>query len=507
MSCAPVDRPINEPWTIDGESELLQAKSAGASEAEAPAADAAPLIVDVDGTLVRSDLLWEGLVQLCVRRPLRVVGLVPALLRGRAAFKAYVAREAPLQLDAVPLEPAALELIERARAEGRPVILASGADAGHMAALVARVGADGAWSSDGTVSLTGEAKLVRIRAAYAEFDYVGNEVGDLPLWRAARQAFGMNLGPVLRWRALRQRPDMVLLKGSARSLLSAVVKALRPHQWSKNALLFLPALAAHLEWNGDVVFRLLAGFLAFCAVASSVYLVNDIIDLPHDRLHARKSRRPLAAGDLSIPAALLLVAGLLAVAALAATRLPPLFAVTLAVYMIVSTSYSLVLKSRALLDVLTLAGLYAIRIIAGATLTGVALSRWFLAFSVFFFFSLALVKRVVELKQVQDEERERASGRGYRTADLPVLTSLGTTATGVASLVYCLYITSDDVGYLYAAPDFLWLGLPILLYWQARIWLLTGRGAMEDDPVVFALRDRLSHLLLMAFLLTVWLAA
>jgi 4-hydroxybenzoate polyprenyltransferase/phosphoserine phosphatase len=463
-----------------------------------------PLIVDVDGTLVRSDLLWEGLVQLCVRRPARVPGLIASLARGKAAFKAYVARESPLQLETVPLEPAALQLIEEARAEGRPVVLASGAHESHVAALGGRIGADTGWASDGAVNLTAHRKLERIRSHYPAFDYVGNGAADLPLWGAARRAFALNPGPVTRWRAERLRPDLVVL-GDRRGGMGALVRALRPHQWSKNALLVLPALAAHLPWTWQTTLDLAFGFVAFSALASAVYLLNDLVDLPHDRAHEEKRRRPVAAGELTIPATLATVGVLAALAVAVASRLPAAFQLVLGAYLVVSTAYSLVLKQKPILDVITLASLYATRIVAGAAVVAVPLSRWFLAFSVFFFFSLALVKRVVELRRAP-AALERPAGRGYVTADLPVLGGLGAGATAVSALVYCLYITSADVGRLYAHPDLLWVGLPLLLYWQARVWLFAGRGAMEEDPVIFALRDRVSYFVLAGFLVVVWLA-
>jgi 4-hydroxybenzoate polyprenyltransferase len=467
--------------------------------------DQLPLVVDVDGTLVRSDLLWEGLLQLCVQRPSRIPGLIPALLRGKAAFKEYVAQESPLPMGAMPLEPAVLELIREARAAGRPVVLASGAHESHMEALCARVGANSSCASDGVVSLTGLAKLTRIRVDFPHFDYAGNAVADLPLWVAARHAFALNPGPLTRYRAARLRPDLVIL-GRGRGGFGALLRALRPHQWSKNLLLVLPAVAAHLTWTWQVVGGVAAGFLAFSALASAVYLLNDLVDLPHDRVHKRKRNRPLAAGELPIPTALAAIAVLLSGSVLLSMNLPAQFKLVLVGYLVVTTGYSLVLKNVALLDVLTLAGLYATRVVAGAALVTVPLSRWFLAFSVFFFLSLALVKRVVELSRIPAAAAGPA-GRGYTPADVPVLMGLGSGAAAVGALVYCLYITSADVGLLYTHPDLLWFGLPMLLYWQARIWLLTGRGEMEEDPVVFALRDRVSHSVLLGFLLVVWLAA
>jgi 4-hydroxybenzoate polyprenyltransferase len=297
-----------------------------------------------------------------------------------------------------------------------------------------------------------------------------------------------------------------VIVGGGGSGLGALLRALRPHQWSKNALLALPALAAHLTWDWSSVVGLVAGFSAFSALASAVYLLNDLVDLPHDRLHQSKRRRPLAAGELGIPATLAMIPVLVAVSVAASWWLPDPFKLVLAFYLVATTAYSFVLKRKPIVDVITLAALYTTRVVAGAALVTVPLSRWFLAFAVFFFLSLALVKRVVELAHAP-AGATTLTGRGYGTVDLPVLTGLGAGASLVSALVYCLYITSIDVGRLYTRADLLWVGLPILLYWQARVWLLTGRGRMDDDPVVFALRDRVSYLVLAGFLLVVWLAA
>lgn len=464
-----------------------------------------PLVVDVDGTLVRGDLLWEGVLHLCRFRLRRLPGLIAGLFRGRAAFKAFVAVESGLAVESVPLEPAIVDLIVKARGEGRPIVLATGAHGAQAAALGARVGADAVWASDGRVSLTGRAKLERIRAHYPNYDYVGNGSSDLPLWFAARTPFAVNVAPLTLRRARRMRPDLVVL--GTRPLWGPLARALRPHQWAKNALLVLPALAAHVPWTGALLLHLLTGFLAFSALASAVYLVNDLADLPHDRAHPTKRRRPLAAGELSIPLAVLAAGALTLVALALAVRLPAPFQAVLAVYLTLTTAYSFSLKRQPLVDVFLLATLYTVRVVAGAALAAVPLSRWFLAFSIFFFLALALAKRAVELRGAGAGGPTQPTGRGYSAADLPVLTSLGTAAAGASSLVYCLYITSGHVELLYDAPDALWVGLPILLYWQARVWLLAGRDSMHEDPVVFALRDRCSHFLLGAFLLILWWAA
>lgn len=465
-----------------------------------------PLVVDVDGTLLRADLLWEGLVGVAVRRPHRLLALPFVLRRGRAALKAAVAEMSRLDVDHIPLEPATMLLIEQARAAGRTVVLASAAHESQLARLALRVGADRIIGSSATENMKGAAKLTRIRSDYPTFDYVGNDNADMPLWREARRAFAVNASGATLRRARRSGTELDVVCHRPRPL-RATLRLLRPHQWSKNALLLLPALAAHLPLSAGAALTLLAGLAAFSAVASAVYILNDLADLTNDRVHATKRHRPLAAGELSIPFGLGVAATLMVAASLIAARLPFEFQALLTGYFVLTLAYSVALKKRAILDVITLASLYTIRVIAGAALVGVPLSRWFLAFSVFFFFSLALVKRVVELTRQPGGDPAHVPGRGYAVMDIPVLTSLGTTAVMASALVYCLYITGAEVGELYDRPDLLWVGLPILLYWQSRLWIFVGRNRLHEDPVVFALKDRMSRLLLLGFLLTVWVAA
>jgi len=292
--------------------------------------------------------------------------------------------------------------------------------------------------------------------------------------------------------------------------MTAAIRLLRPHQWTKNLLLVVPALAAHRA-PGDTAVGLLAALVSFSALASGFYIVNDLLDLEHDRAHPTKRRRPLAAGDITPTAAMLLSAALVVGSlALALTLLPTSFAVALGVYATLTVSYSLGLKRVVLLDVLVLATLYTLRVVAGAAAVAVPLSRWFLAFSVFLFLSLALVKRAVELRGMAggsgrraEDVRASAPGRGWWISDLPVLQALGLGSAVASSLVYCLYITSDDVQTLYGRPDVLWLGLPLLLYWLGRVWILVSRDEVADDPVVFALRDPASWSVVVLFALTV----
>ncbi len=288
--------------------------------------------------------------------------------------------------------------------------------------------------------------------------------------------------------------------------LDALWRGVRPHQWAKNTIIFLPALAAHLQLDGTLGLRLLLGLAAFSAVASAFYLINDIADADDDRLHPTKRYRPIAAGQMSTRHAVMAAVALAAVGAAVALFLSLSFAGVLAAYALGTAAYTAGLKRYAIVDVITLATLYATRIVAGAVLVEVPLSRWFLAFSIFLFGSLALLKRVIEAKEMGARYIDLMEGRGYNAQDIPVLTALGTSFAGVSALVYCVYITSDDVMTLYEAPHLLWLGLPMLLYWIVRLWLLGNRGKLDEDPNVFASRDVASYVVLAGFMVTAWLA-
>ncbi|MGD2153386.1 MAG: UbiA family prenyltransferase [Gemmatimonadales bacterium] len=469
--------------------------------------DGVPLIMDVDGTLIRSDLLWEGLAWILTRRPRRLLPALLALTGGRPALKAFLAREGGVIIDDLPLEQAALELIEEARGAGAKVILASAADESQVEGLKDRVGADLAWGSDGATNLKGSRKLSHIQDRFGEFDYVGNSRADLPLWGAARRAIAVNAGPLTLRKATRLRPDIIVVRGKRSPTWRLWTRQLRPHHWAKNALLFVPALAAHLSPSLELAARLLAGFAAFSVTASAVYLFNDLADLASDRAHPRKRHRPLAAGEISIPAALVTGLLLVGVAAVVAWQLSPRFAGVLAAYLVITYAYSLSLKQHLAIDVITLATLYTVRIVAGAVLVEVPLSRWFLAFSIFLFLSLALAKRAVELRGAAARNATKVAGRGYRPEDLPTLGAMGIAAAAGSALVYCLYITGEDVTRLYANPDLLWIGLPLFLYWNLRLWLLADRGTLQEDPVAFALRDPITYVVAVVFLAVVWIAA
>lgn len=400
----------------------------------------------------------------------------------------------------MPLSSAVGRLIHEDRGSNQQVVLASGPHVDPSARTRRTGGADVALGSDQT-NLTARTKLDAVRERFPTFDYVG----DVPLWRAARRAYAVGASAGLCRYARRGRESMVVLE-PARTPWRALAKAIRVPQWSKNLLLPPPAVTAYVAWTPKLVSRLLLGFAAFCCTASAVYLVNDLFDLPSDRRDATKRHRPTASGDLPITTALAAAAALLLVTAGIALQLPLSFGVVLVGYFLLTSAYSGWLKRRALLDVLCLASLYVVRVVAGGELSGVNLSDWFLAFFIFIFLSLALIKRVVELDRAAPPKGDVIAGRGYMAADVPVLIAIGASAGVASALVFCLYIASPSSDLLYDDPEYLWLALPLILYWQGRMWLLTARGTMREDPVLFALHDRTSYLAVLAFAILVWLA-
>lgn len=461
--------------------------------------EAPVLVVDMDGTLVRTDTLHEALFRLVSVSPLAILKLLRPLRDGKAAFKRAVADLTVANAETLPLNDDVVAMLRQAREEGRRTALVSAADHRQVQAVAEATGlfteAFGTGAPGvGDANLAGAAKAAFLTGRYGErgFDYVGDSKADPPVWAAAREAVTVAASGRVR-RAAEAANDAVRhidppAPGLAR--LRPYLKALRPHQWSKNALIFMPLLTAHAFGLWPAAF---AAFVAFCLTASSVYLVNDLMDLDADRAHPRKCARPFASGAIPLARGVVLAPALILAAVLIAVAFtPPLFLGALLLYYIVTFAYSLWLKRKLMIDVCTLAGLYTMRILAGAAATSVALSPWILAFSMFLFLALAAVKRQAELRDQKETGRGDVSGRAYRIDDLPVIRALGLSAGNAAVLVFALYINSENVRELYTRPEALWLICPLLLYWVSRMVMVTHRGWMTDDPIVFAARDKVS---------------
>ncbi len=462
--------------------------------AVAPEKRQLPLVVDLDGTLLKTDLLFEALFELLATAPLRALRTPLWLRGGKAGFKIRLADVAVLRLHEMPLNEAVLDLVRTAKAEGRPVYLASASDARYVRALADHLGLfDGVFATDAHTNLAGAAKERVLVEAFGAggFDYVGNATVDLGVWRSARTAYVVDAAPGLIRAANRVCADVRILSPRARRV-SDYLRALRMHQWLKNLLILVPGLAAHVLLDPAAILAALLAFLSFSLCASSVYLLNDLLDLGSDRAHATKRHRPFAAGTVPLVHGVLMFPVLLAAALLLAVAVSPGFLLVLVCYYALTLGYSLLIKRKLMVDVVVLACLYGMRVVAGAVALGLPLSKWLIAFSIFLFLSLALVKRAAELANRLKEGRPDPAGRAYRLQDLPVLEMLATASGFAAVLVMAFYVDSPEVLPLYRHPELLRLAGLVLICWIGRILILTHRGEMHEDPVVFAMTDRSS---------------
>jgi 4-hydroxybenzoate polyprenyltransferase len=455
-----------------------------------------PLCVDLDGALAPVDTLQESLLGLAKSSPLALLHLPVWLFRGDGVLKREVAARTKIDVARLPFNAPLLEWLKVERAAGRRLVLVTTADSSIADEIGAHLGLfDEIMASNAKLNLSEESKRTALVARFGErgFDYVGNIKIDERVWSSARKA--IVVGTPRQVDRARRLTDVERTFPTGNRTLLLWVKAIRMHQWVKNALVFLPAMLAHKILQPQVFLDSLLAFLAFSLCASSVYVVNDLFDLAADRHHPRKRNRPFANGRLSVKSGVAASFALLSVAIWLALSVGYRFAAVLGGYYALTWAYSLRLKRAALVDVMTLAALYTIRLIAGSTATSIPLSFWLLAFSIFIFLSLGIVKRYTEINDAAQADNSTIYGRGYGAADLPLLLNLGVASGYCAVVVVAFYINSVDSLVLYHHRNPLWLVCPLLLYWISRVWLLTSRGEMHDDPIVFALRDRISLLI------------
>jgi 4-hydroxybenzoate polyprenyltransferase len=454
-----------------------------------------PLVVDLDGSLIRTDLLYESFFAALPNGFKHHYSVMASLLRGKAHLKAYLAQVAVLDHALLPYNPAVVDLIVRARKDGRRIYLATASDRRHAEVVAEHLGHfDGIFASDGETNLSGEAKARRLIEAFGDknFDYVGNEDRDVPIWAHARKAYIVGGSRALLRKV--QALDIAIESiDNPRTPVLVWLKALRAHQYVKNVLVFVPLLTAHAYAPHFVVNALLA-FVAFSLCASSVYLLNDLVDLDADRRHPTKRKRPFASGAIPLAHGVIAIPLLLILSFSCAAAVSLNLVGVLSAYFGLSLSYSLSLKRKLMVDVVVLAMLYTTRVIAGAVALPVVPSEWLLAFSMFIFTSLALVKRYVELAMRIDKELPDPRNRNYRLADLPIVGALAAASGLNAVTIFTLYISSSTVRELYRHPEVLWLICPVLLYWLARVVVLAHRRAIDDDPIVFAIHDRNSRI-------------
>ncbi len=468
-----------------------------------------PLCVDLDGTLIQSDSLWESCLRLVSQKPLMLVLLPLWLFLGKAGFKQKISQHVELSPASLPFNTPLLKYLTHQRLQNRHLVLVTAANKKIAEAIALHLNIfDEILASDEKHNLSGKNKAKVLIDKFGEkgFVYAGNANIDLNVWQHAAAAVVVNASENLTQKAKQKTTIEEIFPKEQKPSLKLILKAIRIHQWVKNILIFTALILSHNWFNHDALQSIVLAFFSFSFAASSIYLINDLIDLEADRKHQSKKHRPLAAGTLPIQWAIILIPILLIFSFLLALQVNTGFISILVVYLVLTTAYSLFLKPIALLDVITLTSLYTIRIVAGAIAINVPLSYWLLAFSMFIFLSLALIKRYSELKNLVQQGQTTSLSRGYHVDDLPAISLFGISSGYISILVLILYTHDLHAGTLYSQPDWLWFVAVAILYWISHMWLLAFRGKMNEDPVLFAIHDRSSYIVTLFIAISLYLA-
>lgn len=464
-----------------------------------------PLVVDLDGTLIRTDLLFETANSAVVSNPLNIFNLARWYSQDRQSLKHALAQVVDINPELLPFNNDVLDFLQDEHRSGRTLVLATASNEKYAAEIARYLGIfHDVIASDKNVNLKGEtkARFLIDRYGVQGFDYLGDSTADLDVWAHARTSYVVDRSRYV-LRQLETRTNPVVISQTRESTRTSILRTMRLHQWVKNLLIFVPLVATHrIIYFGDDLLAFVA-FISFGLVASAIYVVNDLTDIDNDRRHKTKFQRPIASGALSLPLAWALWPSLLIIGfGLSLIFLPLSFSGVLLAYLILTTAYSLGLKRVAILDVVILAALYTLRIVAGAFALSVPPSFWILTFSLFFFLSLALMKRFSELFDWRAEGQDTLlGGRGYSDRDIELVFGLGIGSGLVSVVVFMFYVHDPAIESLYASPMILWLTGPLLLVWISRAWLIAHRGQMHEDPIVFALKDKASYLIGLLFLL------
>jgi 4-hydroxybenzoate polyprenyltransferase len=460
-------------------------------------AESRALVVDLEEALLRSNLVQEVLFTDAAGS---LVCLYDAILSGKGAFLEQVVTEAEIDYAHLPYEPEVLNVALAARAQGRKIYIAARRYPHHAAAIASHLGFDGVvtLAELAAASRTGDIAAPAPGLDAGSFDYIGNGQAPERVWRAACTTYVVGGSDRLSERLELLNPSLKKIGG--RNLLWRTwLNALRVHQYAKNTLVFVPALTSH-QINLASLGSAFLAFLALSACASSAYLLNDLFDLAADRQHPTKRHRAIASGDLPISSALIAIPLLWIVSAAAGLCISGTFVAVLGAYLATTIAYSLYLKKKMLVDIVTLAGLYTIRIVGGAVAIGVYISEWLMIFSLFIFTSLALIKRYSELAMRQGSRLSDPANRDYRISDLQIVGAMAAASGMNAITVFSLYVSSPTVAQMYSRPWMLWLLNPLLLYWISRALMLAHRQAMHDDPIVYTFKDNASRIVVVAMM-------
>ncbi len=488
---------------------MSQSKLFSEASANATPHNGRPLVVDLDGTLIHTDMLHESAIQLLRDKPHLVLAIPFWLSRGKALLKQKLASHVDVDTTSLPFNQQLIDWLKSQKDLGRRLVLCTATDM-SIAKMIAnhlKLFDDVIASGGGVKNLAGKNKAHALVEKYGEngFDYVGNSSVDLLVWEKSKQGVVVNgSNRLVQQASLVTEIEHVISK--AKNSLKTWVKVFRLHQWIKNILIFVPIFAAHQVITSELWINLGLAFLSFSLCASSVYIANDLLDLESDRAHPRKRFRPFASGQIPIWIGAVLAPVLIFSSLAMAQHVGGSFLPWLLVYFGLTCAYSWGLKRLVLVDCLTLAILYTLRIVAGAAAVSVPLSFWLLAFSIFLFLSLAFIKRYAELQVQPNSGSNKVHGRGYYLDDSPLVQQLGIASGYAATLVLALYLNSENVIKLYRTPEIIWGAVPLMLLWISWMWLKAHRGLMHDDPIVFAIKDKVSVLIGILFMAILILA-
>lgn len=469
------------------------------------------IIVKNEGVLVKTDIYWESLYILVKVKPLCMLYLPFWLIRGFAYLREQLISRALPNEKYLPYNQELLGYLHQQKKMGRELYLATSSSpeigsriASHLGLFKAVVDIQELLEA-AEVSSTGDLPGGRESSSFV---YVCHDEDEIPNGLNNRLA-GVVLvdSSNIKHRSTYKKHKIEKMITAPRPGWIEYARAIRIHQWIKNLLVFVPLITAHQITDTALLFRATLAFIAFCLCASGVYLLNDLFDIEADRKHPKKSGRPLAAGKIAVKTASLLVPLFTLLAILIGAFLGITFVSILLVYLVITVLYTIWLKRVVLVDVVLLAALYTIRIFAGGAAVAIMPSFWLLSFSMFIFFSLALMKRSSDLYQARTSEQDIMEGRGYVAADARIVQDMGTASGYMSVLVMALYINSEDVQLLYSRPWVLWFICPLLLYWVSRVWVCVSRGMMQEDPILFTIKDWVSYAVAVAACFILWLAS
>jgi 4-hydroxybenzoate polyprenyltransferase len=469
-----------------------------------------PLFVDLDGTLVSTDTLWESLLLFIKKYPLKTHKLIKWFFLGKAKFKTHLSEYVVPNSEVLPYNSLVLDYISREKKSGREIYLVT-ASSQKIADTIAKkcdvfeaaIGTDGRTNRKGTNKLSAVKQLIGKR----EFDYIGNSYSDLKIWKEAHTALICSKNERLNRRLYKENENVIKIKPNKNTTIKHWIKALRTYQWSKNILVFLALFMSHRIFEANLFIKSVIAFFSFSFTASAVYILNDLLDLETDRKHPLKKHRPFADGKISIMSGVIAVPVLIILSFLIAVPFSHyLFVLILFAYLITTTAYSIYLKEIFIVDVILLGALYTLRILAGGFATDIQVSSWLLGFSGFFFLSLAFMKRYTDLVLFKKNDQVELFGRGYQIEDMDIVQKFGIASGFISLLILAMYITSEQVLVLYTQPLLLWIAIPIILYWLMNMWIATNRGKMTEDPIIYAVKDRNSYIVFFLVLTIIILA-